>query len=147
MLLVSIFPLKNPVARGDRQNIIITVTDSNSKAVPDAHIDGKLSYPGGNYEKDFSGITDTNGKFEYSLTIGKNGDVGELSVNVDASSPAYGSGSVSDSFSLVDSSGLSVINNISSTSEVKKRISFSAAGDFYCDENKENRKGYARKKS
>ena len=91
VLLVSIFPQKNPIARGDSQNIIITVTDSNSKAVPDAHIDGKLSYPGGNYEKDFSGITDTNGKFEYSLTIGKNGDVGELSVNVDASSPAYGS--------------------------------------------------------
>ena len=133
MLLVSIFPQKNPVARGDSQNIIITVTDSNSKVVPDAHINGKLIYPGGNYEKDFSGITDADGKFEYSLTIGKNGDVGELSIEVDASSPAYESGSVTDSFSLVDSSGLSVINNISSTSEIKKGISFAAAGDFYCD--------------
>lgn len=133
MLLVSIFPQKNPVARGDSQNIIITVTDLNSKIVPDAHINGKLIYPGGNYEKDFSGSTDADGKFEYSLTIGKNGDVGELSIEADASSPAYESGSATDSFLLVDSSGLSAINNISSTSEIKKGISFAAAGDFYCD--------------
>ena len=133
VLLVSIFPQKNPVARSDSQNIIITVTDSNSKVVPDADINGKLMYPGGNYEKDFSGITDTDGKFENSLTIGKNGDVGELSIEVDASSPAYNSGSANDSFLLVDSSGLSAINNISSTSEIKKGVSFAAAGDFYCD--------------
>ena len=62
VLLVSILPQKNPVARGDSQNIIITVTDSNSKVVPDAHINGKLIYPGGNYEKDFSGITDARWK-------------------------------------------------------------------------------------
>ena len=123
-LLVSIFPQKNPVARGDSQNIIIIVTDSNSKVVPDAHINGKLIYPGGNYEKDFSGSADADGKFEYSLTIGKNGDVGELSIEVDASSPAYESGSATDSFLLVDSSDLSAINNISSTSVIKKGISF-----------------------
>lgn len=133
VLLVSILPQKNPVARGDSENIIISVTDSNSKAVPDAQINGKLIYPGGNYEKDFSGITDTDGKFEYSLTIGKNGDVGELSIEVDASKPAYEASSVTDSFSLVDSRGLSVINNISSTPEIKKGISIAAAGDFYCD--------------
>ena len=133
VLLVSILPQKNPVARGDSQNIIIIVTDSNSKVVPDAHVNGKLIYPGGNYEKDFSGIADADGKFEYSLTIGKNGDVGPLNIEVDASSPAYESGSVTDSFSLVDSSALSVFNNISSTSEIKKGISFAAVGDFYCD--------------
>ncbi|HSA74159.1 MAG TPA: metallophosphoesterase [Nitrososphaeraceae archaeon] len=132
-LLVSIFPQKNPVARGDSQNIAITVTDSNSKVVPEAHLDAKLIYPGGNYEKDFSGSTDADGKFEYSLTIGKNGDVGALSIEVDASSPAYKSGSVTDSFSLVDSSESSVINNLSYTSDIKKGISFVAAGDFYCD--------------
>ena len=130
MLLVSILPQKNPVARGDSQNITITVTDSNSKVVPDAHINGKLIYPGGNYEKDFSGSTDADGKFEYSLTIGKNGDIGPLSIEADASSPAYESGSATDSFLLVDSSGLSVINDISSTSEVKKGISFAAGWGF-----------------
>jgi predicted MPP superfamily phosphohydrolase len=133
VLLVSIFPQKNPIARGDSQNIIITVTDSNSKPVPDAHINGKLIYPGGNYEKDFSGSTNADGKFEYSLTIGKNGDVGPLSIEVDASSPAYESGSLTDSFSLVGSSESSAFNNISSTSEIKKGIRFVAAGDFYCD--------------
>jgi len=132
-LLVSIFPQKNPIARGDSQSIIITVTDSNFKVVPDVHLNGKLIYPGGNYEKDFSGSTDADGKFEYSLTIGKNGDVGPLSIEVDASDPAYESGSVTDSFLLVDSSGLSATNNISSTSEIEQGISFAAAGDFYCD--------------
>ena len=132
-LLVSIFPQKNPIARGDSQNIIITVTDSNSKVVPDVHLNGKLIYPGGSYEKDFSGSTDADGKFEYSLTIGKNGDVGPLSIEVDASNPAYESGSVTDSFLLVDSSGLSATSNISPTSEIKQGISFAAAGDFYCD--------------
>ena len=88
VLLVSIFPQKNPIARGDSQNIIITVTDSNSKVVPDVHLNGKLIYPGGNYEKDFSGSTDADGIFEYSLTIGKNGDIGPLSMEVDASDPA-----------------------------------------------------------
>ncbi|MFZ0366682.1 MAG: hypothetical protein WAL21_03265, partial [Nitrososphaeraceae archaeon] len=57
VLLVSIFPLKNPVARGDSQNTTITVTDSASKPVPNAEIDGNLIYPGDNYEKEFSGIT------------------------------------------------------------------------------------------
>lgn len=132
-LLVSIFPQKNPVARGDSQNIVITVRDSNSRVVPGALINGKLIYPGGNYEKDFSGNTDTDGKFEYSLTIGRNGDVGPLSIEVDASSPAYNTVTVTDSFSLVESSGLSVFNNISSTSKTKEGINFAAAGDFYCD--------------
>lgn len=132
-LLVSIFPQKNPVARGDSQNIVITVRDSNSRVVPGALINGKLIYPGGNYEKDFSGNTDTDGKFEYSLTIGRNGDVGPLSIEVDASSPAYNTVTVTDSFSLVESSGLSVFNNISSTSKTKEGINFAATGDFYCD--------------
>ena len=132
-LLVSIFPQKNPVARGDSQNITITVTDSNSKVVPEARIDGKLIYPGGNYEKDFSGRTDVDGNFEYSLTIGKKGDEGVLRIEVDAESPAYKSGSATDSFSLVGSSGESVINNPSYKPHSKKGISFVAAGDFYCD--------------
>lgn len=123
-LLVSIFPQKNPVARGDSQKITITVTDSNSKVVPDARVDGKLIYPGGNYEKDFSGRTDSDGNFLYTLTIGKKGDVGVLRIEVDAANPSYKSGSATDSFTLVDSSG---------APKIKEGTSFVAAGDFYCD--------------
>jgi len=111
VLLVSIFPLKNPVARGDSQNTTITVTDSASKPVPNAEIDGNLIYPGDNYEKEFSGITDSQGKFVYSWIIGENGDVGPLSIEVEVSSQGYPSASATSSFEIVDSSEASGINN------------------------------------
>jgi hypothetical protein len=103
-LLVSIFPLKNPVERGDTQNATITVTDSGSTAVAKAEIDGKLIYPGDNYEKDFSGITDSQGKFVYSWIIGEKGDVGALSIEVEVSSQGYPPSSATGSFDIVDNS-------------------------------------------
>ncbi|HJY11046.1 MAG TPA: hypothetical protein VJ250_08845 [Nitrososphaeraceae archaeon] len=103
-MLVSIFPLKDPVARGDSQNTTITVTDSASRAVANAEIDGKLIYPGNNFEKEFSGITDSQGKFVYSWTIGENGDVGALSIEVEVSSQGYPTSSATGSFDIVDSS-------------------------------------------
>ena len=103
-LLVSIFPLKDPVARGDSQNTTITVTDSASRAVANSEIDGKLIYPGDNFEKQFSGITDSQGKFVYSWTIGENGDVGPLSIEVEVSSQGYPPSSATGSFDIVDSS-------------------------------------------
>lgn len=75
-IFVSISVEKNTVGRGDRQNSIITVTDSGSLGIANAKIDGKLIYPGNNYEKKFNGITDSQGKFVYSWVIGKKGDVG-----------------------------------------------------------------------
>ncbi|MDW0229161.1 MAG: hypothetical protein QOA20_04890 [Nitrososphaeraceae archaeon] len=103
-LLVSISSLKNPVERGDTQNATITVTDSGSKAVANAEIVGKLIYPGNNYEKDFSGITDSQGKFIYSWIIGKKGDVGALSIEVEVSSQGYPPSSATGSFDIVDNS-------------------------------------------
>ncbi|MDW0249666.1 MAG: hypothetical protein QN702_08615, partial [Nitrososphaeraceae archaeon] len=103
-LLVSISSLKNPVERGDIQNATITVTDSGSKAVANAEIVGKLIYPGNNYEKDFSGITDSQGKFVYSWIIGKKGDVGALSIEVEVSSQGYPPSSATGSFDIVDNS-------------------------------------------
>ncbi|MDW0210334.1 MAG: hypothetical protein QOA12_00035 [Nitrososphaeraceae archaeon] len=103
-LLVSISSLKNPVERGDTQNATITVTDSGSKAVANAEIVGKLIYPGNNYEKDFSGITDSQGKFVYSWIIGKKGDVGALSIEVEVSSQGYPPSSATGSFDIVDNS-------------------------------------------
>jgi hypothetical protein len=103
-LQVSIVPLKNPVERGDTQDATITVTDSGSKAVANAEIVGKLIYPGDNYEKDFSGITDSQGKFVYSWIIGEKGDVGALSIEVEVSSQGYPPSSATGSFDVVDNS-------------------------------------------
>ena len=103
-LLVSIKALKNSLARGDSQNVTITVTDFASRPIANAEISGLLKYPGDNYEKEFSGITDSQGKFVYSWIIGENGDVGPLSIKVGVSSQAYPSASAVSSFEIVGSS-------------------------------------------
>jgi hypothetical protein len=110
-LLVTISPQKDPVARGDTQNTTITVTDSASRAVANAQIDGKLIYPGDNFEKEFSGITDSQGKFVYSWIVGKKGDVGPLVIEVKASSEGYPSTSANNSFEIVKSDESSEIKN------------------------------------
>ena len=104
-LLVSIVPQNDPVSRGDSQTITITVTDSASAAVANAEIDGNLIYPGDNFEKEFSGITDSQGEFVYTWTIGENGDAGPLSVQVEVSSQEHPPASATISFDVEDPSG------------------------------------------
>jgi hypothetical protein len=110
-LLVTISPQKDPVARGDTQNTTITVTDSNHRAITNAQIDGKLIYPGDNFEKEFKGSTDFEGKFVYSWIVGKKGDVGPLVIEVKASSEGYPSTSANNSFEIVKSDESSEIKN------------------------------------
>jgi Calcineurin-like phosphoesterase len=135
MMLVSVLSQKNPVARGDTQNITITVTNSNSRAIPNAEIDGKLVYPGNDFEKTFKGKTDHQGKFVYSWTIGENGDVGPLSVEIEVSSQGYIDSSVTNSFDIVDSSSISGINGVSDEAITggKSEFEFTVAGDYGCD--------------
>lgn len=134
VMLVSISSQKNPVTRGDTQNSTITVTDSVSRAIANADVDGKLIYPGDNYEKDFKGKTDSQGKFVYSWTIGRKGDVGALTVQVDVSSQAYIPSSATGSFDIVDSVAASGINNVlGDTLDNKSEIDFVIAGDYGCD--------------
>lgn len=104
-LLVSIVPQNDPVSRGDSQTVTITVTDSASAAVANAEIDGNLIYPGDNFEKEFSGTTDSQGEFVYSWTIGENGDAGPLTVQVEVSSQEHPPTSATISFDVEDPSG------------------------------------------
>ena len=101
-LLVSIVPLNDPVSRGDSQSVTITVTDSASIPVANAEIDGILIYPGDNFEKEFSGITDSKGEFVHSWTIGENGDAGPLSIQVEVSSQEHQPSSAKGSFDVID---------------------------------------------
>ena len=108
-MYVTIRPQKDPVARGDSQNVTISVADSSSRPITDASITGRLIYPGSNYEKDFSGSTDSGGRFAYSWIIGSDGKLGPLEVTVEITSPTFGSQSITKSFELIDSSGTSVL--------------------------------------
>jgi hypothetical protein len=110
-LLVTILPLKNPVARGDSQNATIIVTNSHNRPIANALIDGKLIYPGNNFEKEFKGITDLDGKFVYSWTVGKKGDIGPLVMEAEASSQGYPPTSANVSFELVKSGESSKTEN------------------------------------
>jgi len=110
-LHVSIFPLKNPVARGDSQNATIIVTDEHNMTVANAQIDGKLIYPGNNFEKDFKGITDLDGKFAYSWIVGKKGDTGALVMEVEVSRQGYPPESANVSIVLLKSGESSQIEN------------------------------------
>jgi aldose sugar dehydrogenase len=101
-LLASIVPLKDTVKRGESQSTTITVTDSTLRPVPNAEINGILVYPGDNFEKQFSGIADSQGKFVYSWTIGKKGDVGPLSIEIEVSSQGYTPSSAKGSFEIID---------------------------------------------
>ena len=136
-LLVSILSQKNPIARGDIQNATITVTDSAKGPITNAEINGKLIYPGNNFEKEFVGKTDYNGKFIYSWTIGKKGDVGPLTVEVDASSQGYQSSFITSSFDVVDSSESSKDNSaLGGNLDLhipNSELDFVVAGDYGCD--------------
>ena len=136
-LLVSILAQKNPIARGDIQNTTITVTDSAKRPITNAEINGKLIYPGNNFEKEFVGKTDYNGKFIYSWTIGKKGDVGPLTIEVDASSQGYQSSFITSSFDVVDSSESSKDNNaLGGNLDLhipNSELDFVVAGDYGCD--------------
>ena len=136
-LLVSILAQKNPIARGDIQNTTITVTDSAKRPITNAEINGKLIYPGNNFEKEFVGKTDYNGKFIYSWTIGKKGDVGPLTVEVDASSQGYQSSFITSSFDVVESSESSKDNSaLGGNLDLhipNSELDFVVAGDYGCD--------------
>src|ERR1044071_1770075 len=110
-LHVAILPLKNPVARGDSQNATIIVTDEHNMTVANAQIDGKLIYPGNNFEKDFKGITDLDGKFTYSWIVGKKGDTGALIMEVEVSRQGYPPESANVSIELLKSGESSQIEN------------------------------------
>ena len=99
---VSIEPLKDPVARGESQAITITVTDLTSKPVANAQISGVLLYPGDNFEREFGGITDMQGKFVYSWIIGNKGDIGTLAIEAEISSPGVAVSNAVGSFDIVE---------------------------------------------
>lgn len=88
-LLVTVEPEKDLVARGDSQTLTVTVTDSSLRPVANAQVNGILLYPGDNFEREFGGITDMQGRFVYSWIIGNKGDIGSLAIEAEISSPGY----------------------------------------------------------
>lgn len=140
-LIVSMESEDVPVGTGDHLNFIITVTDSNSKPINEADIDGKMIYPDGTHQKKFEGKTDENGKFVFPFNIDDNISVGELKTLVNVIVPGFAPRSFSGAFVVVgatdsntDGEGNNIVqDNVSGGQAPKDAYNFVVAGDYGCD--------------
>jgi hypothetical protein len=101
-LSVSMHLAKGPIHVGNRENLTVAVTDSNSThAIPGAAILGKIVNPSG-VSKKLEGTTDGKGKVLYSWQIsGEDNTSGKYKVLMEASAPGYENNSVSKTFTVL----------------------------------------------
>ncbi|HYA84030.1 MAG TPA: hypothetical protein VEH06_11360 [Candidatus Bathyarchaeia archaeon] len=100
-LSISIHLAKGPIHVGNRENLTVAVTDSNSThAIPGAAILGKIVNPSGVFKK-LEGTTDGKGKVLYSWQISGDNTSGKYRVLMDASAPGYENNSVSKAFTVL----------------------------------------------
>ena len=88
-----------------------------------------MIYPGDNYEKDFEGVTDPNGNFLYPWIIGENGDLGELVVQIEVTSPGLEPQTVTGSFNIVAPTEVLAIGNSSSEPVIVNSIAPNVASN------------------
>jgi hypothetical protein len=100
-LSVSMHLAKGPVHVGNRENLTVAVTDSNSThPIPGAAILGKIVNPSGVFKK-LEGTTDGKGKVLYSWQISGDNTSGKYKVLMEASAPGYENNSVSKTFTVL----------------------------------------------
>ncbi|HJT49956.1 MAG TPA: FxLYD domain-containing protein [Nitrososphaeraceae archaeon] len=117
-LSVSIHVAHDPISRGSTQTIDVKVSDkSNSKPVPGANVNGKVTYASHETTKQFSGITDTTGEMKpsYSLTIGPHSNPGIFRVDVNADAKGYKSGSGTTTFEVIEATPQNTTNTNTTT--------------------------------
>src|SRR5215467_11169113 len=100
-LTVSMHLAKGPIHIGNRENMTVAVTDSNSThAIPRAAILGAIVNPSG-VSKKLEGTTDGKGKVLYSWQISKDYTSGKYKVLMEASAPGYENELVSKTFTVL----------------------------------------------
>jgi hypothetical protein len=100
-LSVSMHLAKGPIHVGNRENLTVAVTDSNSiHAIPGAAILGKIVNPSG-VSKKLVGTTDGKGKVLYSWQISEDNTSGKYKVLMEASAPGYENNSGSKTFTVL----------------------------------------------
>ncbi|MBI3639538.1 MAG: hypothetical protein HY223_04395 [Thaumarchaeota archaeon] len=90
---------QNVISRGSTQSMTVTVTDG-SNPVTDASVLVHVTYASGSTTKDFGGMTDYTGQYNFSWQIGGNSTPGTFDV-VDASKDGYSSAHGTFSFQVV----------------------------------------------
>jgi hypothetical protein len=89
-LLVSIDISNNPVSQGNKQAILVTVSNADSdENVAGAKVIGYIFHPSGFVKKEFVDSTDDNGQVLYSWKIGKNTESSTYIVEAQVSALGY----------------------------------------------------------
>jgi hypothetical protein len=89
-LSVSIDISKKPVSRGNKQAIVVTVSNANTdEKVVGAEVIGHVFHPAGFVKKEFVGNTDDNGQVLYSWKIGGNAKSSTYIVEAQVSALGY----------------------------------------------------------
>ncbi|HZE77566.1 MAG TPA: hypothetical protein VE089_03355, partial [Nitrososphaeraceae archaeon] len=105
-LLVSLEAEKNPIISGNKQTIMVKLSDSTSgQGISGVKVKGIIMPVSGHPKEEFSGNTDKSGHISYSWIINKNSKPGSSNVKVHVSTTnvtGYNSTFKNTSFKLID---------------------------------------------
>jgi len=118
-LSVSMHIAKRPVHVGDKENLTLGVTDSNSThVVAGASVFGSITDPSG-ISKKLAGITNEKGIVSYSWQVSGDNTSGKYKVVMGTSAPGYQNNSVSKTFTVVPIPMASSNNSTSASSDLR----------------------------
>ena len=94
--------LAKSVHPGDKQSLIIKVTDSNSTfPVVGASVLGRVTDPSGGSFKKLAGTTDDTGKSSYSWTVSQGDTTGKYKTIIEVSAQGYKNNTASKTFQVI----------------------------------------------
>src|SRR6266571_2853675 len=109
---VSIHLAKKSVQPGDKQTVIIKVTDLNSTSpVVGASVLGKVTGPSGGSFKKLEGTTDDTGKSSYSWTVSQGDTHGTYKTIIEVSANGYKNNTASKTFQVIPVTTITTGNN------------------------------------
>ena len=109
---VSIHLAKKSVQPGDKQSVIIKVTDLNSTSpVVGASVLGKVTDPSGGSFKKLGGTTDDTGKSSYSWTVSQGDTPGKYKTIIEVSANGYKNNTASKTFQVIPVTTITTGNN------------------------------------
>ena len=91
---------QDTISRGSIQSMTVTVTDGTN-TISDASVSVLVTYASGATTKNFGGMTDPFGQYNFSWRIGGNSTPGTFDVEIDASKDGYSSTHGTFSFEVV----------------------------------------------
>jgi hypothetical protein len=109
---VSIHLAKKSVQPGDKQSVIIKVTDFNSTSpVAGASVMGRVTDPSGGPFKKLEGTTDDTGKSSYSWTVSQGDTPGKYKTTIEVSAYGYKNNTSSKTFQVIPVTTTTTGNN------------------------------------